>query len=220
MANAPRLQLVHSSQETASVHKVQPAFKRAVLAAEITYQLYQNPKFGSVKQEKIIDLCERHLDLDADLDRTAYRHAAGPYDNKAKRSIEANFKRQKWFDVQRVAGQGVKYRPLVKCGDHKSYFNRYFGHVSSDIQTIISLLTAMDTEQCEIVATLYAAWNDFLLKGHTPDDETIVNDVLNNWHDSKRKIEKDRWLSALGWMRQKHLVPHGGGRLTKATRTD
>ena len=192
---------------------VQPAFKRAVLAAEITHQLYQNSKFGSVKQEKILDLCERHLDLDEELDRTAYRHAAGPYDNKAKRSIEENFKKQKWFDVQRSDRKGVKYIPLEKCGQHKKYFDSYFGHISTGIQSIIDLLRDMDTERCEIVATLYASWNDFLLKGQTPDDETIVNDVLA-WHPKKQEIAKERWLRALPWMRKKNLIPHGTGRKT------
>jgi len=219
-AECPALNLVHNTEVTAPPRKeVQPAFKRAVLAAEITHQLYLNPKFGSVKQEKILDLCERHLDLDAELGRTAYRQAAGPYDNKAKRSIEANFKNHKWFDVQRPKGQGVKYLPLEKCGQHKSYFNRYFGQISAEIQAIIDLLKGMKTEQCEIVATLYAAWNDFLLKGKTPDDEAIVSDVLNNWHDNKRQISKDRWLSALPWMRDNNLVPHGSGRQTKSTKS-
>jgi type I restriction enzyme S subunit len=194
---------------------VQPAFKRAVLAAEITHQLHQNQKFGAVKLEKIIDLCERHLDLDGELDRTAYRQAAGPYDNKAKRSIEANLKSHKWFDVQRPIGAGVKYLPLENCGQHKQYFDRYFGHITADIQFIINILRDMDTERCEIVATLYAAWNDFLLTGKTPDDEAIVSDVLTNWHDKKQNIAKDRWLNALPWMRQKNLVPHGSGRKTR-----
>ncbi len=214
------LQLVSDkTKTTAFTKKVQPAFKRAVLAAEITHQLYQNPKFGSVKQEKIIDLCERHLDLDAELDRTAYRQAAGPYDNKAKRSIESNFKSQKWFEVKRATGQGVKYLPLTNCGQHKPYFDRYFGHISADIQSIINLLKDLDTERCEIVATLYAAWNDFLIKGETPDDDAIVNDVLNNWHDKKKQIPKDRWLKALPWMRQQNLVPRGCGRETKGTKS-
>jgi len=194
---------------------VQPAFKRAVLAAEITSQLYQNPKFGSVKQEKIIDLCERHLGLHAEVDRTAYRQAAGPYDNKAKRSIENNFKNHQWFDVKREMGKGVKYTPLKKFGGHKKYFERYFGHYAQDIQALINLLRDADTQQCEIVATLYAVWNDFLIQNKEPTDEEIVTEILTNWHEQKQLIDRERWLKALNWMRQKNLIPQGVGKKTK-----
>ncbi|KZC98792.1 restriction endonuclease subunit S [Thalassospira xiamenensis] len=202
--------------ETKPVKEAPPAFKRAVLAAEIVHQLYDNPRFGAVKQEKIIDLCERHLNLHDDIDRTSYRQAAGPYDNKAKRSIESNFKKQKWFNVVRRKGQGVKYTPLEKCGQHKTYFDRYFGHCASELQDLIDLLRDATTQQCEIVATLYAVWNDFLLEGKEPTDDDVVNEVLTNWHPEKQKIGQDRWLKALDWMREKGLVPRGTGKHTEA----
>ena len=67
----------------------------------------------------------------------------------------------------------------------------------------------MDTKRCEIVATLYSAWEDFLNQGKIPDDEAIVNEVLNNWHESKKRIEKKRWRKALEWMRENGYVPKG-----------
>lgn len=202
--------------EARPANEVPPAFKRAVLAAEIVYQLHDNPRFGAVKQEKIIDLCERHLSLHDDIDRTSYRQAAGPYDNRAKRSIESNFKKQKWFNVVRQKGQGVKYVPLEKCGQHKSYFERYFGHCASEFQDLIDLLRDATTQQCEIVATLYAVWNDFLLEGKEPTDDEVVNEVLTNWHPEKQRIDEERWLKALDWMREKGLVPRGTGKHTEA----
>ena len=213
-----RVSLDKQAEEAATQTERQtpPAFKRAVLAAEIVHQLHENPRFGAVKQEKLIDLCERHLNLHDDLNRTSYRQAAGPYDNKAKRSIESNFKKQKWFDVQREKGKGVKYIPLEKYGQHKTYFDRYFGHCASDIQALIDLLQDAKTEQCEIVATLYAVWNDFLLDGNSPSDDEIVQDVLTNWHPDKTKIAEGRWLKALVWMRKKGLVPEGTGKHTEA----
>lgn len=203
-------------KETQVVREAPPAFKRAVLAAEIVHQLHDNPRFGAVKQEKIIDLCERHLNLHDEIDRTSYRQAAGPYDNRAKRSIESNFQKQKWFSVVRRKGQGVKYLPLEKCGQHKTYFDRYFGHCAAEFQDLIDLLRDATTEQCEIVATLYAVWNDFLLEGNDPTDDEVVNEVLTNWHPEKQKIDQDRWLKAIDWMREKGLVPRGTGKHTEA----
>jgi type I restriction enzyme M protein len=196
-----------SAEEREKNRTVQPAFKRAVLAAEITSQLYREPTFGSVKQEKVMFLCEKHLGLTEDLAHHHLRQAAGPYDPKAKRSIENNFVKQKWFDVRRAEGKGVKYIPAENFGAHSEYYERYFGHLREPINRVILLLRTFKTEHCEIIATLYSAWSDFLDQGTAPTDEQIVNEVLENWHESKQRISKERWLRALSWMKENKLIP-------------
>jgi type I restriction enzyme S subunit len=193
---------------------VPPAFKRAVFAAEIVHQLHNDNRFGSVKHEKIVHLCELHLGLQADLDRHAYKEAAGPYDPKARRSVERIFQQQKWFDATKPDGNRVVYVPLEKEGGHAEYFDRYFGDQKPAIQSIIDLLRPLNTEQCEIVATLYAVWNDFLIDKRQPSDDEIVASVLQ-WHPKKQQITEDRWLAALPWMRQKGLIPKGTGEKTR-----
>lgn len=199
---------------TTSGKTVPPAFKRAVFAAEIVHQLHNDNRFGSVKHEKIVHLCELHLGLQADLDRHAYKEAAGPYDPKARRSVERIFQQQKWFDITKPDGNRVVYVPLEKSGGHAEYFDRYFGEQKPAIQSIIDLLRPLNTEQCEIVATLYAVWNDFLIDGKQPTEEEIVTSVLQ-WHPKKQQIAEDRWLAALPWMRQKGLIPKGIGEKTR-----
>lgn len=208
---------ISEEQPTQKKKIVQPAFKRVVLAAEITAQLYRERKFGSVKQEKIIYLCEKHIGLEEDIESQYYRQAAGPYDPKTKRSIENNFRKQKWFDVKREPGKRVKYIPLEKMGEHKKYFGRYFRQHSHKIHWIIELLRPFTSQQCEMVATLYAAWNDLLLKGDTPTDQSIIDEVLYRWHESKQLIDKNRWQKALLWMRKNKIVPAGSGKATKIT---
>jgi type I restriction enzyme S subunit len=189
---------------------VQPAFKRAVFAAEIVHQLHNDAKFGSVKHEKIVYLCEAHLGLDKDLDRHAYKEAAGPYDPKARRSVEGIFVQQKWYQATKVDGHRVVYQPLANAGKHTQYFDRYFGEQKPAIQKMIDLLRPLDTQQCEIVATLYAVWNDFLIDGKQPTDKEIIEAVFE-WHPKKREIEEWHWLKALPWMQKKGLVPSGTG---------
>lgn len=200
---------------TPKASNVQPAFKRAVLAAEVVHQLHKDAKFGSVKHEKIVHLCEYHADLHHDIDRHAYKKAAGPYDPKARRSVEANFKSHKWFDVKKAQGGRTEYIPMEKCGGHKEYFDRYFSTQRGTIQAIIDLLRPLDSQRCEIVATLYAVWNDYLLDGESPTKNQIVNGARNNWHASKQAIPEDRWAKALTWMREKRLVPKGSGEKTR-----
>ena len=65
------------------------------------------------------------------------------------------------------------------------------------------------TKQCEIIATLYSAWADFLTEGTTPRDEQIINEVLVNWNESKLKIPVEKWRDGLKWMKQNGLYPGG-----------
>lgn len=61
---------------------------------------------------------------------------------------------------------------------------------------------------------MYGAWNDFLIDKKTFTDDDIVNDILNNWHKSKRRFSKDVWLRAMDKMRTLNLVPKGYGKKT------
>lgn len=198
---------------------VQPAFKRAVFAAEVVYQLHNDNRFGSVKHEKIVYLCELHIGLQRDLDRHAYKKAAGPYDPVARRSVEAIFRQQKWFGASKPDGKRVVYEPLEKAGDHRPYFERYFDAHTAAIQSIIDLLRPLDTEHCEVIATAYAVWNDFLIDGKQPSDAEIVASILNDWHPAKRRIAENRWLAILPWMRLQGLVPQGSGEKTRTAST-
>ncbi len=189
------------SGRKANVH-----FMRSVLAAEIVDQLHAEPTFGHVKFEKMLFLVE-HL-CDVDTGSTYHRQAAGPYDNRALRSIDSQLRKQQWFDACEDNGR-YRYMPLQKRGGHKHYFDRYFSRVAATFNEIVETFRGLDTERCEIVATLFSAWSDLLREKGNVSDEMIVHEVLNNWHESKQRIPEDRWLHALTWMREKGFVPKG-----------
>lgn len=191
---------------------VQPAFKRAVLAAEIVHQLHREQRFGSVKLEKLLFLSEKHFGLEADMQSHYYRQAAGPYDPKAMRSIVSNLRSHKWFDTSKINGR-THYTPLEKVGLHADYYARYFAHAHDGINLLITRFKAASTEQCEIVATLYSAWFDLKAKNEPFVDEDIIREVTHNWHPSKQRIEEARWYRALAWMREHRLTPDSAGDL-------
>ncbi|MDY5630921.1 MAG: restriction endonuclease subunit S [Bacteroidaceae bacterium] len=191
---------VKTNTTTANVH-----FRRSVLAAEIAERLYEEPTFGHVKMEKMLFLTERLCRID--IGSHYHRDAAGPYDNRALRSIDSQLKKQKWFDVKRTE-KGNRYVPMQNRGKHKSYFDKYYSAVLPTFEKIIDTFKTQNTERCEIVATLYSAWEDFLNSNKTFTDADIVNEVLNNWHESKKRISQDRWLSAIQWMRENGFAPN------------
>ena len=206
-----------SESESESVEIKTPTvnlhFKRRVLAAHILNELYDEPTMGHVKLEKLLFLSE--YCAESDLGSKYVRHAAGPYDSNSLRSIDAQLKKAKWFDCYKD-GFGYKYRKLEKSNDYATYYDRYFDdQQKGSIASIINMFKTASTEQCEIVATLYGAWNDFLIDGITPDDNQIVTEVLSNWHESKAKIRYDRWMTALNWMRSNNIIPVGYGKSTK-----
>ena len=199
-----KIRLVETAVKTnatfANVH-----FRRSVLAAEIADRLCEEPTFGHVKMEKILFLTERlcHINIGSHY----HRDAAGPYDNRALRSIDSQLKKQKWFEVRRTE-KGNRYVPMQNRGKHKTYFDKYFSAVLPTFEKIIDTFKTQNTERCEIVATLYSAWEDLLHSNKPFTDADIVNEVLNNWHESKKRISKERWLNAIQWMRENGFAPN------------
>ena len=202
-----KIRLVDAKPETKSVenNRVVPvAFKRAVLAAEIAHRLCVEPTFGHVKMEKMLFLAEKMCELD--INSSYHRDVAGPYDNRALRSVDSQLEKQKWFKFIR-SDKGNHYIPLEKRGGHSQYFDRYYSECRSVFDNIINTFKTAKTEQCEIVATLYSAWEDFLNHGTNPTDDQIVTEVLTNWNESKKRISKERWIKALSWMKENSFVP-------------
>lgn len=187
-----------AAKKPANIH-----FRRSVFAAEIVHRLHAEPTFGHVKFEKLIFLCEKRCGVDTG--STYHRQAAGPYDNRALRSIDSQIKKQRWYEA-RKGDKGYRYAPLEKAGAHSSYFSRYFGEVELRFDEVIETFRRATTAQCEIVATLYAAWEDLLVAGDVTDGK-IIEQVLHHWHPSKQEIDEDRWRRALEWMKAKRLTP-------------
>lgn len=188
-------------------------FKRRVLAARILDKLCAEPTLGHVKLEKLLFLSEYCAQLDL---HTEYaRHAAGPYNPQVLRSIDAQLQKAKWFGYNKN-NHGSKYSKLEKSLEYVPYFESNFSQEQSDcINRILGLLRTLDTEHCEIIATLYGAWNDFLIEGQTPGDDQIVDEVLTHWSEEKKRIDRSRWLKAVDWMRKNNMAPCGYGNKTK-----
>ena len=191
------------------------AFKRSVLATYIADAQCDYSTFGRVKFQKLLHLCEAHLEIQ-EVAGNYYRDAAGPFDTQMMRSVHSQIKKSGWITMtKREGGKGWTYHRGDKIEGYKNYFGHYFGDRKEAIDDLLALIGPMKTEQAEIVSTAFAAWNDLLLEGKAPSDDEIVHLILNEWTESKRKITPERWHTALGWMRQKGLIPRGLGEHTK-----
>ncbi len=201
-------------KDTKSENHPKRHFARALLSAEIVHCLHAEPTFGRIKHQKLLHLCE-HIAQIIEIEGEYHREAAGPLDNKLIYANVKELKKQKWYEEVTRKPYGHAYLPLTKAGTHRSYIEKYWPDKLAIVSKLINLMRTWDTERCEIFSTVYAAWNDLLLWGREATDEAILNEILEHWHDSKKRIPKERWLKAIEWMRQEHYVPTGFGKPTR-----
>ncbi|MDD2945265.1 MAG: restriction endonuclease subunit S [Acinetobacter sp.] len=172
------------------------------LAAEITFQLHTEPTFGHLKLQKLIYLCQqlKHMDLAADFKQ----HAAGPYDPVMARYLDKEFKDRGWFSYD--PKRNLKYKPLSKCNDHRSVFNKYFAKETSDIYALIGLFRTSKSDYIEIVATLFACWLRLLEKKLFVTEEQLLKDFYA-WSEEKNRFSKAEVLNGYKWMKQNSVIP-------------
>jgi type I restriction enzyme S subunit len=193
-------------------------FQRSVLAAEIIARIGQHPTFGRVKLQKALILAEGQLQL-AEIESQPVRAAAGPFDNAMMRSIQSQLQKSQWYEYKKD-GTPLKFAALAKVGGHKQYFDRYWGAKEAAFAALMAVLARLTTRQAEIVATLYSAWNDFLIDNKPVTDDALVAEVLTNWDPAKTAIPEAKWRAALPWMGSRGLVPKGYGAHTRRTNSD
>ncbi|MFN8843511.1 MAG: hypothetical protein ACK5WV_07935 [Chryseotalea sp.] len=179
-------------------------FKKLVLAAEIANQLHEEPTFGHVKFVKIQYLCDQVCGME--LSTQYSRHAAGPLDAKQLYSVDAEFKRRKWFTITRTEFGGYKYHPSEKINDYKVYFSRYYHNQLDKINSIIDLFRKKNSDFCEIVATIYFLWNEFIEKRKLVNNASLIHDFYE-WHDKKKRFKETEIVKAIEWMTTHDIVP-------------
>ncbi len=203
------LEKIKSDQlnEQAKISKSESFFKRLVLAAKIADEYHKERRFGSVKFQKMVYLCERISKMSFDTNYS--KQAAGPFDNKFMHSFKSGFEKQGWFKVEKVDDGGyskVCFKPLSKINSYKKYYSQYYGNITSEIDYLINLFRNSLTEEVELVATIFECWIEILNEKVIFSEELIAVKV-HDWHKSKRKFSTVRILNKIEWMKSKGVCP-------------
>jgi hypothetical protein len=189
--------------------------KRLAVAGLLVKHLQDDPNFGRTKLAKLFYLADVHENLN--LATEYYRETAGPLDQRAlyneRFGIEALGQKHKLLRPD-SRGKMVRYKPLPKSGKIQAFAAKHLGDKVKNIATMARAFEALTTDQSEIIATLYACWNDFLIQKRSPTNDEIVTEFLHHWHPKKSRFSRSRLVKALSWMREQDLVPQGFGRLT------
>ena len=83
------------------------------------------------------------------------------------------------------------------------------GSTRAELDRLIGLLDGKKTDDVEAIATLYAVWNDALAEGRNVDDDALVDEFRNNWHEAKQRFTPRVLKHWLSWIREHQLVPTG-----------
>jgi type I restriction enzyme, S subunit len=186
------------------------AFAKQVLGGKIVSLFKDDPQFTHIKFQKLQYLAE-HL-AEVDLNWNYYRQSAGPYDPKFMHTVAFKLKASKWFEEKKY-----KFHPLEKADKIEGYYEGYFKPVTTKLDSLFSALKQSTEEEAEIVATLYAVWNNMIIKKEHINDDVIVSTFFE-WSNRKKKYTQQQVVQALKWMKKNGFVPIGFGKLIKEKR--
>jgi len=159
---------------------------------------------------KIGYMSEAHLGLS--LGWQPERQAAGPWDPWIS-EFDVMGRREGWFTVaEKSLSNGhskFDYAPKAALKEKAAEAVAILGKQKDEFDRLLGLFSDRSTEEAEIIATLFAAWNDFLIDGKSPTDDDIIREVRENWHSAKGRFTPTRLLHWLQWLREHQLVPVG-----------
>ncbi|MCW9708838.1 restriction endonuclease subunit S [Fodinibius salsisoli] len=193
------------------------SWDKFVLALEIIKRMQNNQHFGRIMLVKILFLIEYHLRVKG-FNSNYKRWDHGPFDNQLINSVEYNLKKDGWIDIDSIESSDYDqkiYTPTGKAYEKSHYFNNSWGDLDDEIQDILNIFNNANSTQAEIIATIYAAYNDLLIEKKEPSEDEVLDEILNNWHPNKKKISRKRWKSAYRWIKEKEFLPTGFGNSTK-----
>lgn len=185
-------------------------FAQAILLCKIIEKL-RNDNLGRVKAEKTLYLIEKEVGFD--FNNKYVREAAGPLSDNIYKCESIISKKNKWVNIKKVK-KHIEYEILPNFHKYSQYYDKYFSSYDSQIEKIMDIVKNYSTDKAEMVATLYAAWNDFIIKKDKVSDIEIVKDVRENWNDRKKRFNEKEWIEVLEEMKRIGLTPKGNGNLT------
>lgn len=202
------ISLSTKDKKEAQLSRSKSFFRRLVLAAEIVNSYHKEKRFGSVKFQKMVYLCEQVSNMKFCTNYT--KQAAGPFDNKFMHSIRTGFLKQKWFNVEKIkdkSGSRVIFTPLENYLGYKKYYSNYFQSVDKDIQFLIDTFRNSLTRKVELVATIFSCWMEIIEKKELFSD-LLLQKRIYEWHPEKNKFSNDEIIETKSWMIDKGIVPY------------
>jgi len=183
-----------------------------ILAGYIIHK-NKNREFGRVKLMKELYLAEQLCELN--LHSNFYRNTAGPCDENLVNNAESMLNRYKYYRTEKQKTRNghtlVCYKEQSAAFEIPQLFEQNFAEKKDLIDNLLNKLCKLSGDMNEIIATLFAVWNNRLLINKSVSDNDLLNDFYD-WSDHKNDFTKDQVLLGLEYMNREKLIPQGKGR--------
>lgn len=184
-----------------------------VIAGHIVNTLYQSQGWGRTKLQKALHLSSYYSQ--SDLGACYIRNTAGPDDQSFMNQIDLKFKQYHHVEVfPNITLDGKKhyvYRPTEDIHILEKVYDGYPEITRQKIDFILSKMISWDLAQSEIISTLYAVWNNRLIKNQPISDELLLADFYK-WSKHKSEYSSGEVLKMLDYMRKENIIPTGWGK--------
>lgn len=200
-------QIAYKISKSLDIPENKKAFAKQVLGGKIVSLFKDDTYFTDIKFQKIQFLAEHIAEVDLNLNY--YYQIAGPYDPKFMHSVYNKLKENRWFEKQNKV-----FIPLAKQDKVNEYYEGYFSYTAEKLNQLFKLLINATEAESEIIATLYAVWNNRLIQKE-PTDEVLLVEDFYNWSDRKKQYSATQITEGLEWLRNNKMEPKGFGKLIR-----
>lgn len=183
-----------------------------VVAGHIVNALYQSSGWGRTKLQKTLHLVGYHCQLDFGNDYI--RNTAGPDDQAMMNHIDSKFKQYRHVRIEVKKENGktrYNYIPTAMIDELEQVYETYPQTIRHAVDSLINKIKKMDLACAEIVSTLYAVWNNRIIKGEPISDDLLLEDFYA-WSKHKLDFSPDQVLCELNYMRKEEIIPIGWGK--------
>lgn len=198
--------------ETPDVQIREIPLQTHVVAGHIVNALYQSSGWGRTKLQKTLHLVGYHCQLDFGNDYI--RNTAGPDDQVMMNHIDSKFKQYRHVKIEAKKENGktrYNYIPTTMIDELEQVYETYPQTIRHAVDSLINKIKKMDLARAEIVSTLYAVWNNRIIKEEPISDDLLLEDFYA-WSKHKSDFSRDLVLQGLIYMRKEGIIPTGWGK--------
>ena len=184
-----------------------------IIAGHIVNRSYQSRGWGRTKLQKSLHLIGYCTQLN--LGNEYIRNTAGPDDQQLMNYIDQKFRQYRHVNkVSEKLPNGkthYSYTPTPMIQDVEMAYEKYPKELREQVDALIDKLNTMDLAGAEMLSTLYAVWNNRIIKQEQITDDLLIADFYA-WSEHKADFEEARVRKALNYMRIESIIPTGWGK--------
>ena len=184
-----------------------------IIAGHIVNRSYQSRGWGRTKLQKSLHLIGYCTQLN--LGNEYIRNTAGPDDQQLMNYIDQKFRQYRHVNkVSEKLPNGkthYSYTPTPMIQDVEMAYEKYPKELREQVDALIDKLNTMDLAGAEMLSTLYAVWNNRIIKQEQITDDLLIADFYA-WSTHKADYEEARVRKALNYMRDNNIIPVGWGK--------